>query len=1035
MSSSGYERDSPTQDDELEVPPLFEVGRVQLTLPAPLLHVAAASQKLVLCMAPVDGVPMRILYLDMNQPTRTHEAIIPSAPVARAARWRDTQEATHVFVDPSATHILVCSGKYTYYWTPGWPKARRAHQLDGVTVTAVAFGPVSKTPPLSLTALHGNRAWIWSPPILLGTARGDLVETLMTAQIEGEERMDLFDRWARKSAGVADYPPERGVHRLHTLAGNSSPITGIALEVTNKRAVIVVTTSSRLYEFTGDISETQEPMFQRVFDSYKQSSQSQWKTDLPQGRGTLATTVTPLAWPGGAMHALAWLTGAGVYAADFTPNAGICHADLIPVKDTPVAIARLPVHHIVAYANSIMCMNALDVKIQYNVPLALDAGEHVLGTAMDEANQTCWMYTSFGGLLELIVTDETRDLWHLLAKRRMFDNALAFCHEAKTRKYVLAKYGDDLLAHGDAMKAVECYAEAQMPSFEHVTLALMNAHADAALRRYVSLCLDVTPSDAKVPRLMLATWLVELYISALNLVSDKQTLLEEAKSALHKYDYALDPPTTYSLLARQGCTDLWLAYAHVRNDSHKLVKHWIDQKNWDEALRALSSQSFADVYYESSIPLMRHVPVATIQCWKRCDHLDVERLIPALLLHKPGENEQDVALDYLQYVIDIQGSKNPAARMLRLTRLCACDSNLPALLKFIEHASPDALDLSYALRMCLATGRREASVRLYARMRQYENAVHLALQVNDIDLAGECADLAANISPALQRELWLQCAKHVVQTRSSMQEIIKFLLRTDVLTIEDILPLVPDFSVIDGIKKEICDTLEDYVARIDSLKDEMDRTTTTAANIQNDIEQLSKRVLEIDTQQPCMHCGTPLLERQLYLFPCLHGFHADCLTKLVAQHLSPRKLRRLVQLQNELAMLDAPDASSAIASPSKPSTKPSLPLGSSLERLREHVRPQAIVEAIAAGFTVGVASGRRVLAPLDTSSRHPKEDTSQIAPHAPLAPATAAADDPRRTELNMIVAGSCPICTLSVLDITAPFSSDQLISNDNEWIV
>ena len=175
--------------------PLFDVGRVQYTLPAPLIHVAAAANKLVLCLSPFDGMPMRIVYLDLEEPAFTQEAFISSPTQARGSRWRDLHESTRVFVDASAVHVLLCAGTYTYYWTPGWTRARRIMQLDGVPVTAAVFGEPRATPPVALPPLTGGRRWIWTPPILLGTARGDLVETVLTAQLGGsDDRMDIFDR-------------------------------------------------------------------------------------------------------------------------------------------------------------------------------------------------------------------------------------------------------------------------------------------------------------------------------------------------------------------------------------------------------------------------------------------------------------------------------------------------------------------------------------------------------------------------------------------------------------------------------------------------------------------------------------------------------------------------------------------------------------------------------------------------------------------------------------------------------------------------
>lgn len=50
----------------------------------------------------------------------------------------------------------------------------------------------------------------------------------------------------------------------------------------------------------------------------------------------------------------------------------------------------------------------------------------------------------------------------------------------------------------------------------------------------------------------------------------------------------------------------------------------------------------------------------------------------------------------------------------------------------------------------------------------------------------------------------------------------------------------------------------------------------------------------------CDICGYPVLTRLFYLFPCLHVYHGDCLTKEVMRHLSEEKKQRVVYLENEI---------------------------------------------------------------------------------------------------------------------------------------
>lgn len=112
---------------------------------------------------------------------------------------------------------------------------------------------------------------------------------------------------------------------------------------------------------------------------------------------------------------------------------------------------------------------------------------------------------------------------------------------------------------------------------------------------------------------------------------------------------------------------------------------------------------------------------------------------------------------------------------------------------------------------------------------------------------------------------------------------MEFLARTNLLSVEDILPFFPDFAVIDDFKDEICLALESYAGRIEELKTEMDEATQSAESIREDAEKLSRRfVTVVKGQDACWLCKAGLVERQFYVFSCRHGFHADCLVAEVS---------------------------------------------------------------------------------------------------------------------------------------------------------
>ena len=1077
-----WQGDGVPTPDELPAP-LFQLGRVQYALPASLVQLAVASNRMVLCLpgghAHDASAPLlRLVCLDLDDPARACEATVPMPPVARTHRGVSA-EGCCMFVDPSAEHVLLSlASGHNFYWTPSWSRARLLPRLAGLCITSAAWGK-SDAPP-SLGTPPAGRRWVCTPPVLLGTARGEVWELTCAVQVAAPnapaQRGDFFDRLARKTAGgAADYTGavERSVHRVFVLS-EPQRIAGLALQTVQKdarEAYIVAATPTRLYEFSGTLGTPGDDasVFDAVFQPYRDTLLTHLKIELPSELAHTALLCTAPPMLTGARRALVWLTGAGLFHAELNlarapPHSFLEKTGLLayPSYGTPLFLARTAFHYVLVYAERVVCVHVMDEHVAWDEALPLGARESVVGVTMDETQDTCWIYTQ-SSILELIVSAEDRDVWHILLERHAYDDALQYAPNAACASLVYAARGDAMMQQGAYRDAADAYAQTADRTFEQVVLALVEHGAHEGLRAYVLTRLEQLPPTAKTQRLMLATWLVEMYLDAMNRVEDEvashgdspsltaqQHALDGALRAFFAtYPSALDPKTTYAILARHGRDDMWLAYAEAIRDTRQILTRWVRQEQWATALTTLASQSDVELYYHFAPILMSHAPAETVQCWERQAALDPARLVPALLQHRPAPGAVNYSVQYLQHVTT-QGNTAPAVHNLLITLLAerASDDKADetsrarandALQQAIEGSKTAGrayYDRNYALRICARKHLHDACVRLYARMDRHENAVHLALEAGDMELACRCAELATD--HALRKELWLKCAQHVIRQEHGIQSAMEFLQRTSLLTLEDILPLFPDFVVIDGFKEEICDTLETYVTQIDALKSEMDRTTHTAELIQQDILSLSTRFLHMDADQACEDCGAPLLQRQMYLFPCRHGFHADCLTKEVTQHLPPRLLRRLLQLQEELAALTQggkePETADTSQSPALASLGASVAQGLSgtlkLDRLREHVRPQAIVDAISTGFSVGVASGRRVLAPLDpfaepvVHARSADDDTKAeaAAPTADVHSLQMLANvDAVRSEMNTIVAGACPVCTLSVQHLALPF--------------
>lgn len=375
----------------------------------------------------------------------------------------------------------------------------------------------------------------------------------------------------------------------------------------------------------------------------------------------------------------------------------------------------------------------------------------------------------------------------------------------------------------------------------------------------------------------------------------------------------------------------------------------------DNDSHVVTTQSNLSLYYRFSNTLMRNAPSSTVECWLRQPALEPRKLIPAMLQHRPRNGEQNEAVRYVQHVITEGGSTDAAVHNFLFTLLARGDDGQDAgeidasLQHFIATSPTDPLtgkpyyDLDFALRTCAEYKRQEASVRIYAKMGFFENAVDLALEEGDVDLACYCAELAEDQS--LRRKLWLKTAKHVVETRKDIKAATEFLSLTPLLTIEDILPFFPDFTVIDSFKDEICLALEGYASKIEELKGEMETATESAQNIRGDIEQLSRRFVTVEEDDKCGACDAEVMTRQFYVFPCRHAFHADCLIAEVSNAAERRPQRSFAQHLGSSYLQYTPRPHSA-DDPSPPTSLTTKTARAPVAALADHIWPDSLAATL-----------------------------------------------------------------------------------------
>jgi tetratricopeptide (TPR) repeat protein len=739
---------------------------------------------------------------------------------------------------------------------------------------------------------------------------------------------------------------------------SDGPVVGLWTDIVPGRADlrrVIVATPSTFLHFAGKIGrhghEGSGSIFSKLFET-ESATVHEIGNVAPSARSLLA--ISPEAQDlsnvdhSNSERIFGWLTSQGVLhgklhlSQDTTDLGGRVMADskllprsAIPPAQTasgrarkmqdPVSSMILSQWHIIQLVEGrVVAINRLDDTVVLD-QVVLEPGQSALGLVADLKKNTFWLFTT-QEIFEIVVTDESRDIWKILLKSQHFEAASQYAKTSSQKDAVATASGDYLVAKGQYMEAAAVYGRSTKP-FEQVALTFIDSGEQDALRKYLLTKLSTLKRSAIMQRVMVATWLVELYMAKLNTLDDTITTKAELSESMNtaetqdqlsvirkeyqefvtKYKSDLDRKTVYEIISSHGREEELLFFATVVNDYNYVLSYWVQRERWQESLDVLKKQTDPEIFYKYSSVLMAHAPVDLVEIMMRQTNLDCQKLIPAFLNYNnttKARISQNQAIRYLLFEIN-QRQSTDAAVHNTLISLYASNgtSDESALLTYLEaqsYAHEQNYDADFALRLCIQHKRVQSCVHIYSSMGQYVQAVDLALKYDEIDLASNVAD-RSDTEPALRKKLWLAIAKKVISQSSGIKTAIEFLRRVDLLRIEDLIPFFPDFVVIDDFKEEICTALEDYSRKIDELKKEMDESEETAAHIKSDIKALEQRYAIVEPGERCYVCGLPLLARQFFVFPCQHAFHSDCLAKKVVELAGIAKGKRIAELQTEVS--------------------------------------------------------------------------------------------------------------------------------------
>ena len=823
-----------------------------------------------------------------------------------------------MFLDPSASHLIITTTLGDNYYLHTQSKQPKAlSRLKGVSIECVAWNP-------SLPTASTRE-------ILIGATDGNVHEVYI------EPASEFYRREERYSAQVWKIP--------------DGAVTGIITDLIPGRPDmrrVLIASHGRLCHWVGRIGARREgtasiyaELFQKEAPVTHEASGA--STTAPS---TLCTSPEIPADATDTERGFAWLYSQGVLLGQLSPSTAgpdsgskiYNDAKLVPrstfpetlsargsrklIQD-PITSITLTQWHVVALVEGhIVAVHRLTGKVVYD-QVVLDPGQSALGLVSDQKKSTFWLFTK-DEIFEVVANDEDRDVWKIMLQNQDYDAALRYAKGTAQKDSVATASGDFLSSKGQYLEAASVWGKSSK-AFEEVCLSLIDNGQEDALRKYLLTKLATYKKSSIMQRVMIATWVVQIFMAKLNslddMVATKAELLEhtdtrgaqsdlqntrkEYQDFVTKNKGDLDAKTVYEIVGSHDRKEELLYFANAIDDYDFVLSYWVQREQWNEALAVLNKQSSAEAFYKYSGVLMTHVATGMVDVLMRQSNIDPQKIIPALLSYNEGAKgplKDDQAVRYLTFVINNYGECSPAVHNTLISIMASHPSNSESgLLSYLEsQPSPPPYDADFALRLCIQHNRVQSCVHIYSSMGQYLQAVQLALEHNDIDLAAIVADRPEG-NDKLRKKLWLLIAEKKIRHDSSIRSAIEFLKRCELLKIEDLIPFFPDFVVIDDFKEEICTALEEYSRHIDSLKQEMDMSAHTAEQIKAEIEALDMRYAIVEPGEKCWICNLPVLSRQFFVFPCQHAFHSDCLGKKVLDASGLGKRKHIKDLQNEVS--------------------------------------------------------------------------------------------------------------------------------------
>lgn len=611
----------------------------------------------------------------------------------------------------------------------------------------------------------------------------------------------------------------------------------------------------------------------------------------------------------------------------------------------PLSISLTEYHVLVLYPYRLTALSYYTGNVVYEDQWPREYGEGI-DLSFDATSQIHWLCTK-NVLLKYRPNDEARYVWNVYLDRGDFARALAIARERKAIdadafELVLRRQADKYISDKNYGAAAEILANSS-ESFETLVLRLIidDDSKKTGLRTLLDKKLEqLRENDDKMKKDTLFMWLLEMQLSELgdarkelagvgvNVVEGQEKverltrqmqaflMRKNVQETLQKLKGAI-----YRLMQNHADLDSQLFVANSLKDYETMIRIRIGKDQHREALATLSQVGSAELFYQFSPLLLPPIPSHLIDALKKCPSVRPQKMIP-ILCAVSDEKSAGVVLSYVEWSISFSSAPQ-SLHNIYVSMLAKMDQSL--LLGYLESQGKDATVVRYSMDHAIRTAKhhdaKRAVVFLYCVAEMWSEAMNIALnEMGDISQGKRIAEWMDRVNGSMdfivpfshnstvsietRRAIWLSIARAMIDSGEEVGKCLYVLTESrDAIKIQDLLPLLPEFTRMEELKDPLVACLKEHSAKISKLQQHMKEASDTANDMRTMSEKMKKRVTVVRATDVCEPCRAPLCTRAFYAFACRHMFHRDCLEREILTFISEegrKTLRGLVEKERRL---------------------------------------------------------------------------------------------------------------------------------------